>query len=193
VEQSFRNSSTSASCTTTSTRIQTPYKGIPKVYYCSTEDNSHTILGEFNVLVMDLMGPSLESLFNQTHRKFSLQTVLLLFDQMISSIEYLHNREFNHWDIKPDNFCVGLNKTSHKIFILERYIRTWLELRGMPPSILTMELNRLAEMTCRVWAMWWCISCGVCSHGRIWRPTTSLTNTDSSRKRRQQPLSRFCN
>lgn len=85
-------------------------------------------LGDFNVLVMDLMGPSLESLFNQTLRKFSLKTVLILIDQMISRIEYIHNRHFIHRDIKPDNFCVGLNKTSHKIFILDfglakRYIQ----------------------------------------------------------------------
>jgi casein kinase 1 len=85
-------------------------------------------LGDFNVLVMDLMGPSLESLFNQTLRKFSLKTVLMLIDQMISRIEYIHNRHFIHRDIKPDNFCIGLNKTSHKIFLLDfglakRYIQ----------------------------------------------------------------------
>ena len=77
---------------------------------------------------MDLMGPSLESLFNQTLRKFSLKTVLMLIDQMIQRIEYIHNRHFIHRDIKPDNFCIGLNKTSHKIFILDfglakRYIQ----------------------------------------------------------------------
>jgi hypothetical protein len=43
-------------------------------------------LGDYNVLVMDLMGPSLESLFNQTLRKFSLKTVLILMDQMIQRI-----------------------------------------------------------------------------------------------------------
>lgn len=77
---------------------------------------------------MDLMGPSLESLFNQTLRKFSLKSVLMLIDQMIARIEYVHNRHFIHRDIKPDNFCIGLNKTSNKIFILDfglakRYIQ----------------------------------------------------------------------
>jgi len=96
-------------------------KGIPNVYYCSTE-------GDYNVMVMDLMGSSLESLFENTLRKFSLKTVLMLIDQMITRIEYVHNRHFIHRDIKPDNFCVGLNKTSHKIFLLDfglakRYIQ----------------------------------------------------------------------
>ena len=77
---------------------------------------------------MDLMGPSLEDLFDKTLRKFSLKTVLMLIDQMISRIEYIHNRHFIHRDIKPDNFCVGLNKTSNKIFIIDfglakRYIQ----------------------------------------------------------------------
>ena len=61
-------------------------KGIPNVYYCSTEGKLVFNIGDFNVLVMDLMGPSLESLFNQTLRKFSLKTVLMLIDQMISRI-----------------------------------------------------------------------------------------------------------
>lgn len=52
----------------------------------------------------------------------------MLIDQMINRIEYVHNRHFIHRDIKPDNFCVGLNKTAHKIFLIDfglakRYIQ----------------------------------------------------------------------
>ena len=77
---------------------------------------------------MEWMGPSLESLFNQTLRKFSLKTVLMLIDQMVARIEYVHNRNFIHRDIKPDNFCIGHNKTANKIFLLDfglakRYIQ----------------------------------------------------------------------
>ena len=42
--------------------------------------------GDYNVLVQDLLGPCLESLFESTLRKFSLKTVLMLMDQMISRI-----------------------------------------------------------------------------------------------------------
>ena len=51
--------------------------GIPLIKWCGAE-------GDYNVLVMDLLGPSLEDLFNFCSRKFSLKTVLLLADQMVS-------------------------------------------------------------------------------------------------------------
>ena len=69
---------------------------------------------------MDLMGPSLEDLFEKTPSKqFSLKTVLMLVDQMIQRIEFVHNRAFLHRDIKPDNFCIGNNKTRKKLFLID--------------------------------------------------------------------------
>ncbi|PAV58168.1 hypothetical protein WR25_11784 isoform A [Diploscapter pachys] len=75
--------------------------------------------GEYNVMVMELLGPSLEDLFNFCQRKFSLKTVLLLADQMLSRIEFIHMRDYIHRDIKPDNFLMGLGKRGNLVYIID--------------------------------------------------------------------------
>lgn len=75
--------------------------------------------GEYNVMVVDLLGPSLEDLFNYCRRKFSLKTVLMLALQMIERVQYLHSCGFLHRDIKPDNFLIGQDDRSHQVYIID--------------------------------------------------------------------------
>jgi casein kinase 1 len=86
--------------------------GLPQVYYSGTEE-------DYNVMVMDLLGPSLEDVFNKCKRKFSLKTVLMLADQMLARIEFLHTKSFLHRDIKPDNFLMGIGNNEHRRYIVD--------------------------------------------------------------------------
>lgn len=86
--------------------------GIPAIRWAGSE-------GDYNVLVLELLGPSLEDLFNFCNRKFTLKTVLQLADQMISRIEYVHSKNFIHRDIKPDNFLMGLKKRGNMVYIID--------------------------------------------------------------------------
>eukprot|EP01064_Diplonema_japonicum_P028873 TRINITY_DN4538_c2_g2_i1.p1 TRINITY_DN4538_c2_g2~~TRINITY_DN4538_c2_g2_i1.p1 ORF type:complete len:371 (+),score=40.86 TRINITY_DN4538_c2_g2_i1:117-1115(+) len=86
--------------------------GIPRLHWYGTE-------GEYNIMIIDLLGPSLEDLFTFCRRKFSVKTVLLLADQMLQRIELLHRHNYIHRDIKPDNFLLGLGKCGHIVYSID--------------------------------------------------------------------------
>ena len=68
---------------------------------------------------MELLGQSLENLFQAQNKSFSIKTACMLGIQMIDRIEYVHSRKIIHRDIKPDNFVIGRNDKSHIVYILD--------------------------------------------------------------------------
>ena len=86
--------------------------GLPNVYWYGTE-------AENNILIMELLGSSLEDLMTKNRKPFSLKSVLMLADQMISRIELLHRNNFLHRDIKPDNFMMGRGQKASEVFIID--------------------------------------------------------------------------
>ena len=72
----------------------------------------------YNILVMQLLGKSLDTLLKDK-KQFSLKTVCMIGYQIISILEYIHNRHIIHRDIKPDNFVMGLNELSQYVYLLD--------------------------------------------------------------------------
>ena len=67
---------------------------------------------------MELLGPSLDSIFKKHNKKFSLPTVLNIGIQILDIIEFIHSKNIIHRDIKPDCFLVGKDDES-KIHIID--------------------------------------------------------------------------
>ncbi|XP_039760582.1 casein kinase I isoform X1 [Pararge aegeria] len=86
--------------------------GIPHIRWYGFEK-------DHNILVMDLLGPSLEDLFNFCSRQFTIKTVLMLADQMMGRVEYIHCKCFIHRDIKPDNFLMGIGRHCNKLYMID--------------------------------------------------------------------------
>ena len=84
---------------------------IPYIKYFGTTEN-------YNILVMQLLGRSLEDIFEE-RKYFTLKSVCMIAPQMISVLEFIHNKHIVHRDIKPDNFLMGLDDLSQYVYLLD--------------------------------------------------------------------------
>jgi len=86
--------------------------GIPRVRWWGSQ-------GEYNIMVLDLLGPSLDDHFKKLKR-FSIKTVVMLGKQMIDRLEEVHERGILYRDMKPHNFLMGLGeKGSGRVHLVD--------------------------------------------------------------------------
>ncbi|RDB25879.1 Casein kinase I 1 [Hypsizygus marmoreus] len=88
--------------------------GVPQVHHFGQE-------GLHNVLVIDLLGPNLEDLFDMCGRKFTIKTVCMAAKQMVTRVQAIHEKSLIYRDIKPDNFLIGVpgTKNANTIHVID--------------------------------------------------------------------------
>ena len=75
-------------------------------------------------------------LLNYCGRKFSLKTILLLADQAISRLQYIHSKGFLNRDIRPDNLLIGVSRQGNTLFAIDF---------GLAKELEDAERNKHAE------------------------------------------------
>lgn len=86
--------------------------GIPKVLAITSE-------GDYNIMLMDLLGASVEEIFASNSQIMSLKSSLMIGYQMIERIKTLHEKQIIHRDIKPDNFLFGTGPNAYLLYIVD--------------------------------------------------------------------------
>ena len=85
------------------------------------------------MMATELLGPTLEDLFNFCGRNFSIKTCLMIFYQILQRLEHIHSRNMIHRDIKPDNILSGIEEKSSIIHMIDF---------GLTRSILNKKTGR---------------------------------------------------
>eukprot|EP00928_Gymnodinium_smaydae_P095473 TRINITY_DN8222_c1_g1_i5.p1 TRINITY_DN8222_c1_g1~~TRINITY_DN8222_c1_g1_i5.p1 ORF type:complete len:345 (+),score=49.91 TRINITY_DN8222_c1_g1_i5:143-1036(+) len=115
--------------------------GVPNVHWYGVE-------GKYSVAVFDLLGPSLQDLFDYSGFRFSLKTVLMLAEQMVTRMEYVHNKGLVHRNIKPSHFAIGLGAKADVVHLIdfgfakhvcESKARTYLHRAELPKVVGTLR------------------------------------------------------
>ncbi|XP_048139584.1 casein kinase 1-like protein HD16 isoform X2 [Rhodamnia argentea] len=93
--------------------------GVPRVHYKGRQ-------GDFYVMVMDMLGPSLWDVWNNNSHSMSTEMVACIAIEAISILEKLHTRGYIHGDVKPENFLLGPPGTQDekKLFLVDLGLAT---------------------------------------------------------------------
>ncbi|XP_012570657.1 casein kinase 1-like protein HD16 [Cicer arietinum] len=93
--------------------------GVPRVHYKGRH-------GDFYIMVMDMLGPSLWDVWNNKTHTMSAEMVACIAIEAISILEKMHSRGYVHGDVKPENFLLGSPGThdEKKLFLVDLGLAT---------------------------------------------------------------------
>ncbi|XP_074276484.1 casein kinase 1-like protein HD16 [Silene latifolia] len=74
--------------------------GVPRVHYKGRQ-------GDYYIMVMDILGPSLWDVWNNNSHSMSIEMVACIAIEAISILEKMHSKGYVHGDVKPENFLLG--------------------------------------------------------------------------------------
>ena len=105
-------------------------RGIPRVLYFGQ-------CGSINCLVMELLGPNLEDLFQFCGGRFSLKTTLMIAFQILDRLELIHSAGFIY---RLSMLCTQIQCIIHAFAGISSLRTSWL----VSPQVLTST-----------WFTWW--------------------------------------
>ena len=94
------------------TMLELKHNNLPKVY-------SFGATNKYNILVMELLGESLEKIHIKLDKKFSLKSVCLIGTEMLNIFNFIHSKGYLHRDLKPDNYMFGKGKKSNRLYMID--------------------------------------------------------------------------
>ncbi|KAF8096600.1 hypothetical protein N665_0305s0022 [Sinapis alba] len=97
--------------------------GVPRVHFKGKQ-------GDYYIMVMDILGPSLWDIWNTSGQAMSSEMVACIAVESLSILEKMHAKGYVHGDVKPENFLLGQPSTSQekKLFLVDLGLATkWRE------------------------------------------------------------------
>mmetsp|Transcript_18090 Transcript_18090/g.56954 ORF Transcript_18090/g.56954 Transcript_18090/m.56954 type:complete len:355 (+) Transcript_18090:127-1191(+) len=95
-------------------QLQSPVEpqGIAEYFYFGKEAGLYC-------LVMEALGMSLEDQVRANGGQLSLRSTVLVADQALRRLEFLHSRCIVHRDVKPENFMFGVRERRHHLYLID--------------------------------------------------------------------------